>query len=156
MLRATLSHLAPAAVPRAPAAAELTKPRTPRPHRIEDDPPGADKLGLTAAEIEHFKTLGYIIKRRLIPPSTFAPLVDSLWADFVPPCIDRHDASTWVDPHKNPGWGPSKEVIAETRRTGRTNRPWVRVQAATLSIFICARALTLLLARLIVAASQCR
>lgn len=43
------------------------------------DPPGADQLGLSPAEIEQFRTQGFVIKRGLIPRSTFEPFIDLWW-----------------------------------------------------------------------------
>ncbi|MDE0422566.1 MAG: phytanoyl-CoA dioxygenase family protein [Gammaproteobacteria bacterium] len=43
------------------------------------DPPGADRLGLSRAEIEQFKTQGFVVKRGLIPRSTFKPFIDLWW-----------------------------------------------------------------------------
>ena len=51
-----------------------------------------------------FKQYGYIIKRGLVPAAALAPFVDRFWSELVPPCIDRRDAASWVDPATNPGW----------------------------------------------------
>ena len=40
--------------------------RMPRPTPREEDPPGADRLGLTPEEIKQFREKGYLIKRGLM------------------------------------------------------------------------------------------
>lgn len=67
---------------------------------------------------------GYIVKRKLISAETLAPFVDRFWEELVPPCIDRSDKTTWVDPGKRAGWAPRDWVVAETARAGRTNRAY--------------------------------
>ena len=62
------------------------------------------------------------VKRGLIPKEHLTPWVDYMWDEAIPPCIDRDDMSTWVDPGRLPGWGPSDEFAAESERVGRVNR----------------------------------
>ena len=88
------------------------------------DPAAARKIGLSEAEIAFFKETGFIVKRGLIPEADLAPWVDAMWDKAIPPCVDRSDPSTYVDPGDRPGWGPSDEFAAEGERVGRTNRAW--------------------------------
>ena len=63
------------------------------------DPPGADALGLTAEEIEQFRTQGFVVKRGLIPKRGFAPFIDLWWRQ--PPAIEAGltpDPRTWAAP----------------------------------------------------------
>ena len=72
----------PAPAPKDPEAAFSTKQppaHPPRPTTPDLDPPGADTLGLTKAEISQFRELGFVIKRGLIPPQTFDPIIDLWW-----------------------------------------------------------------------------
>jgi hypothetical protein len=93
----------PAPQPRNPEAAFRTKqsyPAVPVPTLFEDDLPGADQLGLTIEEIEHFRKTGYLIKRGLIPSATFAPFLDLWWQQ--PPIhaakMSPDDPATWISP----------------------------------------------------------
>ena len=72
----------PAPRPKDPEAALTTgSPPVlgPLPITPDLDPPGADKLGLSPAEIEQFRTRGFVVKRGLIPRSEFAPFIDLWW-----------------------------------------------------------------------------
>ena len=73
---------APAPRPKDPETALSTKaPPALRPLPITPDldPPGADQLGLSPAEIEQFRTQGFVVKRGLIPSGTFKPFIDLWW-----------------------------------------------------------------------------
>eukprot|EP01047_Picozoa_sp_COSAG01_P108387 COSAG01_NODE_37315_length_505_cov_0.849754_1_plen_116_part_01 len=65
------------------SSSSLAQPLLPRPHGPECDPPGADCLGLSVAEVEFFKENGYLIKRGLVPPDALAPLVQGVWEQTV-------------------------------------------------------------------------
>ena len=72
------SHVdeAPVPPPRDPEAAFGTKTPPgllPRPTLREDDPPGADRLGLTPEEIDQFRESGFLVKRGMIAPQLFEP-----------------------------------------------------------------------------------
>jgi hypothetical protein len=53
--------------------------------------------------IEQFKTLGFVVKRGLIPRETLQPWVDKLWqtvdeqTDLFNATLSRDDPSTWHD-----------------------------------------------------------
>ena len=125
-------------------------PVQPRCHGPESDPPGADRVGLTPHEVEFFKAnvrppptrpprgpaypcayhslwwQGYLVKRQLVPQRMLAPFVHCFWDEVVPPCVDRSDRATWIDPttrHQS-GWGPSPAHAAETASAGLVVRPW--------------------------------
>jgi hypothetical protein len=113
------------------------------------DPSAARKMGLSAKEVHFFKEQGFIVrrwpsiliaqvcttgannvrrvctaqvKRGLIPKEHLVPWVDRMWDVAIPPCVDRNDRSTWTDPGRLEGWGPSKEFVAKSERVGRVNR----------------------------------
>lgn len=96
-LAAIHSHLRGVQPPHQPSVAQ-TVAETPalRSHGPADDPPGADRPGLTAAEIEFFKVNGFLVKRRLIPPEVLLPFVDEFWATLRGP-FDRSDPATFKD-----------------------------------------------------------
>ena len=58
---------------------------------------------LTLEEIEQFKTLGFIVKRGLIPKQTLTPWVDHFWQtahernDLFAGALKRDDPDTWQD-----------------------------------------------------------
>ena len=63
------------------------------------------------------------MKRGLIPAETLAPFVELFWTDLAPPCLDRNDASTWVDPTQREGWVPPQAFGAEIElQTGASIR----------------------------------
>ncbi|MBT6426971.1 MAG: hypothetical protein HOK30_04885 [Rhodospirillaceae bacterium] len=74
--------------------------RMPRPTPREEDPPGADRLGLTPEEIKQFREKGYLIKRGLIPKEGFSPILDLWWQQ--PPVLSANissdDPTSWVSP----------------------------------------------------------
>lgn len=93
----------PAPPPRNPEAAfraDQSYPAIPVSTPVEDDPTGADQLGLTSEEIEHFRRNGYLIKRGLIPSEIFAPYLDLWWQQ--PPIraakMSPDDSATWISP----------------------------------------------------------
>ena len=88
------------------------------------DPVAARQIGLSETEISFFKEHGFLVKRGLIPAADLAPFVEEMWARAMPPCVDRNNPATFVDPGARPGWGPSEEFAAEDERVGRTNRAW--------------------------------
>lgn len=47
------------------------------------------------------------MKRGLIPKRDLEPWVEHMWDVAIPPCVDRDDPATWVDPGQLQGWGPS-------------------------------------------------
>ena len=51
----------------------------PRPLTRAEDPPGADKPGLSPAEAQHFKERGYVIKRGYLLPDQCAAARDWCW-----------------------------------------------------------------------------
>ena len=130
VLACTLAHVArrPAPAPALAAADALLPPDTvaspteqdifPRSHGPESDvdPEAARRMGLSSKEIAFFKEFGYIVKRGLVPVEDINPWLDKFWEDIVPPSVDRNDASTWTDPGKAEGWGPSAETVAESER----------------------------------------
>jgi hypothetical protein len=67
----------------------------PRPLTRAEDPPGADKPGLSPAEVQHFKEWGYVIKRGLLRPERLAPFVEQAWAHLAPSVVSRADAGSW-------------------------------------------------------------
>jgi hypothetical protein len=75
----------------------------------------ADRL--SPAEAAFFKTNGYIVKRGLIPAADLAPFVDLFWERCAPPCLDRDQPATWVDPQERAGWGPPPSFGVEIERT---------------------------------------
>ena len=48
------------------------------------------------AEIEHFKTRGFLVKRGLVPGHLYKPFIDALWS-HAPPQLERADPATWRD-----------------------------------------------------------
>jgi hypothetical protein len=81
----------------------------------------ADRL--SPAEAAFFKTNGYIVKRGLIPAADLAPFVDLFWERCAPPCLDRDQPATWVDPQERAGWGPPPSFGVEIERaTGASLR----------------------------------
>ena len=107
----------PVPPPRDPETAFGTKApphHLPRPTERDLDPPGADRLGLTAEEVAQFRDAGFLIKRGLIPPSVFAPFIDAWWRQ--PPVsaakMRRDDERSWVAPGrhwpKENRWGLAK------------------------------------------------
>lgn len=95
---------------------------SPLPTTPDFDPVGADKIGLSPAEIDQFRELGFVIKRGLIPPDEFSPILDFWWqqppatiANMVP-----NDPGTWVSPGRFwPGdnrWGLTDNWMG--------NQPW--------------------------------
>ena len=97
---------APVPPPRDPEAAFGTKTPPgllPRPTLPEDDPPGADRLGLTPEEIEQFRESGFLVKRGMIAPQLFDPFIALWWQQ--PPAqaagLKPDDPSTWVAPGKH-------------------------------------------------------
>jgi hypothetical protein len=73
---------------------------SPLPTSPDLDPKGADKIGLSPAEIDQFRELGFVIKRGLIPPDDFAATIDFWWQQ--PPVtvanMIQHDPGTWLSP----------------------------------------------------------
>ena len=73
---------------------------SPLPTTPDLDPGGADKIGLSPGEIEQFRELGFVIKRGLIPPDEFSPILDFWWQQ--PPVttanMSPRDPGTWVSP----------------------------------------------------------
>ena len=90
----------PAEDPESAFGTRQTALHLPRLSTPDQDPPGAEKLGLTSAEIEQFRDQGYVIKRGLIPQQEFSPLIDLWWQQ--PPIVQAGmspDApDTWVAP----------------------------------------------------------
>ena len=89
--RRMLSHLLAALKPRhpphprpAPGAAELAPPNNLATHDEASDLPGANRVGLSDAEVEFFKENGYLVKRRLIPRDVLAPFIEQIWDTSVP------------------------------------------------------------------------
>lgn len=129
MLQATLDHLLPlpggrpryGPMPSAASASPQTRSHGPD---EDPDPAAARQCGISPLETAFFKEHGFIVKRGLIPPETLAPFVDLFWTDVAPPCLDRSDPSTWVDPTQRPGWVPPENLRwAEIeRRTGASIR----------------------------------
>ena len=74
----------------------------PRPTTPDLDPPGADRIGLTPAEVDQFREFGYVIKRGLVPPADFAAIIDFWWQQ--PPVVTtggvRDDPGTWISPRR--------------------------------------------------------
>ena len=96
----------PAPTPADPESAFGTKIKGEHPPRSslrELDPPGADKLGLSADEITQFREQGYIIKRGLIPPKVFEPFHKMWWHQ--PPVVNagvnQNNPSTWIAPGRH-------------------------------------------------------
>ena len=123
-LRSAAHHLAPHA-----AAVEEPLERAAlqgggRSHGPESDPPGSDRFGLSGEEVDFFKQFGYIVKRKLIPEADLTPWRQKFWDTIVPADIKRDDTDSYVDPQRHDGWGPSPEVIAESKAAGRTNRAY--------------------------------
>jgi hypothetical protein len=123
-LRATLAHLQPAAATDTEADNHIDWPIAPRCHGPESDPPGADQLGISPEEAAFFKENGFLIKRGVVHAADLAPFVEEFWRTIAPPCVDRHDPCTWVDPGSRDSWGPSAEHAAETEKAGRVVRPY--------------------------------
>ena len=90
----------------------------------DPDPEAAGRIGLSDREVAFFKRFGFIVKRGLIPKKELAPWVDHMWADAIPSCVVRSDPSTWANPERRPGWGPSPAFAAAEMRVGRVNRGW--------------------------------
>ena len=91
--------------PKDPEVALSTKsPPAQRPLPITPDldPPGADRLGLSPAEIEQFRTQGFVVKRGLIPRNAFQPFIDLWWRQ---PPVTRakltRDQGHWTAPGKH-------------------------------------------------------
>ena len=67
------------------------------------DPQGADKLGLTAEEAEHFRETGFVIKRGLIPKEDFSPFIKLWWQQ--PPVsaakMSPNDPASWEAPGRH-------------------------------------------------------
>ena len=68
----------------------------------EMDPIGSDKIGLSSPEIECFREKGYLIKRGLIPPELFSPIMDLWWkqAPITLANLDPNEPESWVSPGK--------------------------------------------------------
>ena len=130
VLHATLCHVRPAA--RAQPAA-LTGGGD-EPHegfpagfsahtaRHDVDPAAAARMCLSPKEVAFFQEFGFICKRGLIPAADLAPWVEHMWDVAMPPCVNRADSSTFVDPERLDSWGPSATFSAEAERVGRVNR----------------------------------
>ena len=86
----------PAAAAQQASAAQQTGHPELRVHTPEDDPPGADRPGLTREEIDFFKMNGYLVKRQLLPSQLLLPFVDEFWATLSGP-FDRTDPATYRD-----------------------------------------------------------
>ena len=107
LLDKNLSHVQPPTpATRDPEAAFGTKQPSvnlPRPTTLDLDPPGADKLGLTAQEVEQFRQTGFMIKRGLIPKKDFSPFIKLWWQQ--PPVVEAkmspRDPSSWEAPGKH-------------------------------------------------------
>lgn len=120
------SHTVPscAASPPVGDAPRIDWPIAPLVHDRDRDPPGAQALGLTPQEVRFFKRHGYLIKRGVVKVAELAPFVEEFWQTVVPPCVDRSDPSSWVDPGTRDGWGPSPQHAAQTQAAGQVVRPW--------------------------------
>jgi hypothetical protein len=105
-----------------PEAGYGTPTRTqhsPLPTTPDLDPQGADRLGLTSAEADQFRELGFVIKRGLVPAEDFAEAIDLWWQQ--PPAVTaqirRDDPSTWVSPGKHwpdeNRWGLAKNWMGD-------------------------------------------
>ena len=70
--------------------------REPRPFTDPDcATPGPS---LSAGEIAHFKTHGFIVKRRLIDDDeAFAQIAEHLWANVPRGVLQRNDPASWID-----------------------------------------------------------
>ena len=87
----------------------------------ESDPPGADKLGLTAEEAAQFRQSGYVIKRGLIPLEEFSPFIDLWWQQ--PPVraaqMSRSDSASWPAPGRrwpeDNHWGLAEDWMGAGR-----------------------------------------
>ena len=87
----------------------------------EQDPPGADQLGVTPDEISQFREQGFVVKRGLIPPETFKPFHELWWQQ--PPILEAHlhpdKPNTWVSPGrfwpKGNRWSLGKNWMGENR-----------------------------------------
>jgi len=70
---------------------------------MELDPPGADRLGLTAEEARQFREKGFVIKRGLFSEDEFRPFIDLWWQQ--PPVVtakmSQDDPDTWEAPGKH-------------------------------------------------------
>eukprot|EP01045_Picozoa_sp_COSAG04_P044385 COSAG04_NODE_15034_length_546_cov_0.930649_1_plen_156_part_10 len=75
-------------------------PSEPIVHTAADSLPGSFGVELTAAEIEQFKTEGWLVKRNLIPRAELAPFRDAAWGklESVVPFLDRRAPESWQDP----------------------------------------------------------
>ncbi len=96
----------PVPAPKDPESAFSTKlppPQAPVPITPDMDPDGAEVIGLSSAEVEQFRESGYVIKRGLISPDVFAPIMSVWWQQ--PPVtaagMRRDDKSTWVSPGRH-------------------------------------------------------
>lgn len=69
----------------------------------DDDPEGADRVGLTQAEVEYFKANGFLVKRDLLPKDVLRPQVDRIWSTLAAeqPSVSRADSAALVDPHSH-------------------------------------------------------
>ena len=106
LLEKNLSHgQSPTPAAQDPEAAFFTKQppvHSSRPLTHDLDPPGSDKLGLTAEEVEQFRQTGFVVKRGLIPKEDFSAFVDLWWQQ--PPVLaakmSRNDPASWEAPGK--------------------------------------------------------
>jgi hypothetical protein len=75
---------------------------TPSATMPDDDPPGANELGLSDAEVAQFRELGYVVKRGLIPAEGFEPILDLWWQQRPVRAagMSRDDPATWIAPGK--------------------------------------------------------
>lgn len=72
----------------------------PRPSTPDADLDGASQPDLTPQEAEQFRTLGFVIKRGLIPAVDLVPFQKLWWQQ--PPCTEAgivpEDVGSWLDP----------------------------------------------------------
>lgn len=82
---------------------EYAKTRAPALMPIEPVPfieliDGAESVGLSGAEIAHFKREGFIVKRGLIQnQESLKSVVDYVWKNVPTGVLDRHNTATWLD-----------------------------------------------------------
>lgn len=90
--------------------AEDAAPKAPVPF---EDPAGFTSApNVSSAEVAHFKTRGFIVKRGLVrDDAAFAQVADHLWQHVPHGRLRRDDPATWLD---NPGWSG-----ADIERVGR-------------------------------------
>ena len=70
----------------------------PEPMDPAADPQGAGEVGLSDAEIAHFKEHGYVVKRGLLAPETLQPFVEQLWQRVPAGCgVSAAEPATWID-----------------------------------------------------------